>query len=1409
MVTVNMCRKKTTVFISFVLLSVTVSAVSEGTCWWKGGGGGIDKYWTNPDNWWGGTPTSASTASLNDGRGVQCEIDGSTTAQCSELRIGDFANTVDICYLYMTGGTCTVGTEFSIGHTEFDQAQHLKSTSVFEMSGGTVTVGTKLSVSGDGGGYTVHGGNATFNMTGGTVTAAGTLYISEAGGLGVLNLNGGTIEANDLVMNPAETNGLIDIGGGTLILNGDKTAKVNGYVDGPNNWIIAYGGAPEYVVEAKYDIGTGKTTVKAVAPSLASAPFPEDNAIRVDCNVILNWSPGDYAADVNGHDIYLGTNFNGVNNATVTTPLGVYMGRHDTNSYDTNGLEQGLIYYWRIDEVNTGQPGSPWKGPVWSFTTLAEFDPDSNLVSLWEFEEGSGTNANDSAGTNHGTIYGNPNWVTGKVGFYALDFDGTNDYVNVGTMGNFGSSLKNNGGVVSISSWVKSSVTNSQMSTFGITNSGVSTSLGIALNADYLGTYKGHIYVFVRDDNGSTLAAAVRSDTGITNGNWYHLAAVVKKSLGIAEVYVDGVKQTVSYDPGSRNGTNFSNFQYGMTIGAENNRGSIVQYVTGQIDDVRIYNKALSAGEIIEVYQDGLRGIRAFSPSPDNEETDVELNTVLSWSSGKGAVWHDVYLGTNFNDVNIAADPNTSPGRGRQDANSYDPCGLELGKNYYWRIDEVDGTGSAVKGDIWRFEVTESILIDDFESYADGNGLRLVWIDGNDGNNNTGSNIYLGTNMCHNSAKSMECDYSNNSTPYCSEVYRTYGTAVDWTAGKFLVIFFHGDVDNDPERMYVVLEDDNDVNAVLTYAGDANDLIQEEAEYWNVWNIKLQDFNDGGVDLSRIKKITIGFGGSGGAGTVYFDDIRLSSSRCAADYDYLPGSDFNRDTAVNFLDYVKLANAWLTSSAESGFDELYDLDSSDVINTGDLGNFSDDWLWPEKQVQITVDACDIKGDISTMLTGVNMNFDDDTDEIWADGSIAGYLIDVKAGILRYPGGAKTGYYHWQYPYVPKYIDAWSPLEDPNDYISNTSHMDVDEYIASCRIIGAEPLLGINIESGKRETRIADSIAEAADLVTYCNVTNDYNVVYWYLDNEPYYVGMDVVEYTGYVKQFGAAMRAVDANIKLVVNWENKLGVESYWSDWEYLIEEANEYVDVADLHWYWAWEYCTWDLWLSDNPMIVREWCGDCPGSRYYGPSYVEEIRQFHEKIKDVNGVSYDIKLAALEWNLGNSGSFTFSRFQNALIHAEMLGQYIAGGLDMATMWPLSWAGDIGSNFRAIIDQENHRPTPSFYVFKLYSNALGQQLITSQTSQVYIRPVSALSQDGNTLWVFLLNKSADGQAVRAILDINGFSMVGAEAIALTTADLSSDVAGLQKIVIGPSGNGQWECVLPPYSLTMLTFHKNN
>ncbi|HUT28865.1 MAG TPA: LamG domain-containing protein [Sedimentisphaerales bacterium] len=103
----------------------------------------------------------------------------------------------------------------------------------------------------------------------------------------------------------------------------------------------------------------------------AKDPSPANNRTGVCPDVELSWGPGVWASDVNGHDLYLGTDFNDVNNANTAVQLGVYEGRLDDPCYDPTGyLDFGETYYWRVDEVNdVCSPGVPWKGTVWNFTT--------------------------------------------------------------------------------------------------------------------------------------------------------------------------------------------------------------------------------------------------------------------------------------------------------------------------------------------------------------------------------------------------------------------------------------------------------------------------------------------------------------------------------------------------------------------------------------------------------------------------------------------------------------------------------------------------------------------------------------------------------------------------------------------------------------------------------------------------------------------------------------------------------------------------------------------------------------------------------------------------------------------------------------------------------------------------------
>jgi len=98
--------------------------------------------------------------------------------------------------------------------------------------------------------------------------------------------------------------------------------------------------------------------------------------------------------------------------------------------------------------------------------------------------------------------------------------------------------------------------------------------------------------------------------------------------------------------------------------------------------------------------------VTAYNHNPVDEATGINPDVTLSWSPGIDANSHDVYFGTDFNDVNDA-DTSSSQYKANQafDANSYDPCGLEFDTIYYWRIDEVNDSApnSPWTGNIWSF----------------------------------------------------------------------------------------------------------------------------------------------------------------------------------------------------------------------------------------------------------------------------------------------------------------------------------------------------------------------------------------------------------------------------------------------------------------------------------------------------------------------------------------------------------------------------------------------------------------------------------------------------------------------------------------------------------------------------------
>jgi hypothetical protein len=125
---------------------------------------------------------------------------------------------------------------------------------------------------------------------------------------------------------------------------------------------------------------------------MAALPEPANQATEVPREAVLSWMAGDRA---DTHNVYFGTVFDDVNEASITDARGVLAGENQKDIiYDPPDLlEFGHTYYWRVDEVNAPPEAGVNRGSVWSFTTVnfvvvddfegyTDFPPD-DIFSTW------------------------------------------------------------------------------------------------------------------------------------------------------------------------------------------------------------------------------------------------------------------------------------------------------------------------------------------------------------------------------------------------------------------------------------------------------------------------------------------------------------------------------------------------------------------------------------------------------------------------------------------------------------------------------------------------------------------------------------------------------------------------------------------------------------------------------------------------------------------------------------------------------------------------------------------------------------------------------------------------------------------------------------------------------------------
>ncbi|MCP4614056.1 MAG: LamG domain-containing protein [Planctomycetes bacterium] len=265
------------------------------------------------------------------------------------------------------------------------------------------------------------------------------------------------------------------------------------------------------------------------------------------------------------------------------------------------------------------------------------------------------------------------------------------------------------------------------------------------------------------------------------------------------------------------------------------------------------------------------------SPEPANGAVDVTQTPILTWIPGVFGASHDIYFGTDASVLELK-------GSGNLGSESYEPGLLEWNTTYYWRVDEANSTNadSPWTGPVWSFATASFLIVDDMESYNDinegepgSNRIYLAWVDGFDNPSVNGSVIgnanppFAEQTIVHSGNQSMPFAYDNAVGK--SEATLTLTSNRDWTVNgvNSLTIWYRGAPTNVAEPMYVVL------NGSAGVTNDNTDAAKATA--WTEWTIDLQAF---GMNLTNVNTITLGFGNrnnpvAGGAGMVYFDDIRL------------------------------------------------------------------------------------------------------------------------------------------------------------------------------------------------------------------------------------------------------------------------------------------------------------------------------------------------------------------------------------------------------------------------------------------------------------------------------------------------------------------------------------------------------
>lgn len=380
-----------------------------------------------------------------------------------------------------------------------------------------------------------------------------------------------------------------------------------------------------HVFEGRYDLVLGDTNARifddvriytralnnaeigaiyAIGTPPAGQPSPANDAGNLPVVTQLSWLSN---SSSNQHDVYFGTDAAAV--AAATTNLPLYKGRISPMTFNPGLLGSHVTYYWRVDVVPPAGPLVP--GDVWHFTT-ADSPLTANLIVHLTLDNAdvSVATVQDIAPT--ADNFNNTSALTGQPGIIGQSFyfNGTNSSVLSASLNPVGQV-----GAATLSLWMNTT----------------STATAFLFNAEgaWCISYANGTLVSFMD---GSQAGSPTVSSNLNNGAWHHIA--VANNGTTSTVYVDGA-QVATY----------AETLYNLNLQSRNIAvGSIYDGTgdrfTGSIDDVGIWARGLTAGEVSQIYSNGLAG------------RSLEREVQLAGTSFESAEGFTGYVSPNFAALN-------------------------------------------------------------------------------------------------------------------------------------------------------------------------------------------------------------------------------------------------------------------------------------------------------------------------------------------------------------------------------------------------------------------------------------------------------------------------------------------------------------------------------------------------------------------------------------------------------------------------------------------------------------------------------------------------------------------------------------------------------------------------------------